>query len=54
MQMPTFTKANLVDAIYEKIDRNKSEVKKELVEDMLGTYEICYKRSLAYAVTGSW
>ncbi len=51
MQNTTFTKASLVDAIYEKIDRNKSEVK-ELVEDMLELMKSAIKKDHSLMLTG--
>jgi integration host factor subunit alpha len=51
MQNTTFTKASLVDAIYERIDRNKSEVK-ELVEDMLELMKSAIKKDHSLMLTG--
>ncbi len=51
MEKNTFTKADLVDAIYEKIDRNKSEVK-ELVEEMIELMKSAIKKDHSLMLTG--
>lgn len=51
MDSSTFTKASLVDAIYEKIDRNKSEVK-DLVEEMLDLMKTAIKKDHSLMLTG--
>ena len=51
MEQTTFTKASLVDAIYDKIDRNKTEVK-ELVEEMLELMKSAIKKDHTLMLTG--
>ena len=51
MENKTFTKANLVDAIYEKVDRNKSEVK-EMVEKMIELMKTAIKKDHSLMLTG--
>lgn len=47
----TLTKADIVDAIYEKTDKNRSDVKK-LVEDLLDIMKQAIKREDALLVSG--
>ena len=51
MEEPTFTKASLVDAIYEKTDRNKAEVK-QLVEELLALMKTAIKKDHSLMLTG--
>ena len=51
MERNTFTKADLVDAIYERINRNKFEVK-ELVEEMIDLMKSAIKRDHSLMLTG--
>ncbi len=51
MEQATFTKASLVDLIYEKIDRNRTEVK-ELVEEMLDLMKTAIKKDHSLMLTG--
>lgn len=51
MEQATFTKASLVDAIYEKVDKNKAEVK-DLVEEMLELMKSAIKKDHALMLTG--
>lgn len=47
----TLTKADIVEAIYEKTDKNRSDVKK-LVEDLLDIMKQAIKREEALLVSG--
>ncbi|MBQ4132191.1 MAG: integration host factor subunit alpha [Desulfovibrionaceae bacterium] len=51
MEQPTFTKASLVDAIYEKVGRNKTEIK-DLVEEMLELMKTAIKKDHCLMLTG--
>ncbi len=51
MRAETLTKAKIVDAIYEKTDRNRSEVK-DIVESLLDIMKQAIKKDHALLISG--
>ena len=51
MNDKTLTKADIVDAIYEKVDRNRSEIK-DIVESLLKIMKQAIKKDHALLISG--
>lgn len=51
MHSPTLTKAKIIDAIYEKTDRNRSDIK-DIVETLLDLIRYAIKKDHALLISG--